>query len=208
MDRVRAVLFDLDGVLVDACELHRQALNEALAEVGYTITEDEHYGRYNGRPTRVKLQMLTEDKGLPLELHSQVSTRKQELTIELIGKIIKPLAGPFDVVKGLWMRRVAVAVCSNSTRTSVCELLSAAHLLSYVDCLVGNDEGIAAKPAPDLYLEGARKLDIPIDQCVIVEDSPVGLQAAYSANPMRVIKVEGPHQVNLELLYDILGEKH
>jgi HAD superfamily hydrolase (TIGR01509 family) len=91
-------------------------------------------------------------------------------------------------------------------RASIEKLLSAAGLLQYISVIVGNDEGIASKPSPDLYLEGANRLGVSIHTCVIVEDSPVGLQAAIAANPRRVVAVKDPSYVNMSLLSKILGE--
>ena len=83
----KLVVFDLDGVLVDACEWHRIALNQALREVcNYEINIDEHYSTFNGIPTKVKLQKLTEMGILRREQHVEVYDRKQELTIKTIEK--------------------------------------------------------------------------------------------------------------------------
>jgi HAD superfamily hydrolase (TIGR01509 family) len=203
---VPAVLFDLDGVLVDACDLHYQALNKALAEHGYTITPEEHYKTYNGRPTKVKLLYLTEQKGLPVALYDAICQRKQEFTRDMIRELIWPNPDTQRLLRELDRQGIEVGVCSNSIRASVVLFLEAAGLHRYVHTVVGNDEGLRPKPAPDLFLEGSRRLCMPIDECVIVEDSPVGLKAAVAANPLRVVKVEGPHEVNLSLLPQILGE--
>ena len=206
MSTVKAVLFDLDGVLVDACELHRVALNKALEEEGYTITLEEHHDRYNGLPTKVKLQMLTTEKGLSVGLHSKISQRKQILTSILAERIIKPNKDIYDLLYYLQNKSIKLACCSNSVRGTVDHLLSITQLFDLVEVSVGNDEGVAPKPAPDIFLEGARRLNVSIEECVIVEDSPIGLKAAYTANPLRVIQVSGPEEVNLSLVPRIFGE--
>src|SRR5216684_3361292 len=76
--QVGAILFDLDGVLVDATEWHYEALNRALALFGFTISRYEHLSSYNGLPTLKKLEMLTIEKGLPKQLHSMISRLKQQ----------------------------------------------------------------------------------------------------------------------------------
>ena len=84
---VKLVIFDLDGVLVDACEWHRVALNESLKEVcGHEITLEEHYSDYNGLPTKVKLQKLTERNILDESKHEDVYTLKQQKTKDFLGK--------------------------------------------------------------------------------------------------------------------------
>jgi beta-phosphoglucomutase len=209
---VKAVLFDLDGVLVDACEVHRVALNQALGEVGYTITEEEHYSRYNGRPTRVKLQMLTEQKGFPVELHQQVMDRKQALTLETIPKVIRPNRGTRSLLKVLSDLGLPLACCSNSTRASILAMLEASKIRHLFWTTVANDDcddlgqKVTPKPAPDMYLMGAYSVGVNISQCVIVEDSPVGIQAAQAAHPRRVVVVKDPSEVNLDLLKYIVGD--
>ena len=86
---IKLVLFDLDGVLIDAKQIHYEALNDAIGPE-YAITEEEHHNIYDGRKTREKLEMLTERKGLPLERHEQVYKDKQAITIEKIS-LLRPL---------------------------------------------------------------------------------------------------------------------
>jgi beta-phosphoglucomutase-like phosphatase (HAD superfamily) len=86
---IKHIIFDLDGVLVDARDLHYHALNLALAEVGqeYIIDREEHLSTYDGLPTSKKLQMLSLSKGLPTDSHDHVWRLKQEKTIYLIDKM-------------------------------------------------------------------------------------------------------------------------
>ena len=81
---IKFVIFDLDGVLVEAKEIHYEALNEALGEK-YIITWGEHLSRYDGLKTSQKLEMLTKDKGLPINLYEEVWINKQKLTIDLMS---------------------------------------------------------------------------------------------------------------------------
>ena len=79
---IKLILFDLDGVLVSAKDIHYSALNQALG-LSYAITREEHLGRYDGLTTRNKLAMLTEEKGLPAKDHDDVWRRKQAITLEM-----------------------------------------------------------------------------------------------------------------------------
>ena len=83
---IKLIIFDLDGVLVDARELHYNALNKALNSIDekYVIQRDEHLSTYDGLSTTKKLGMLTKNKGLPLELHDSVWKLKQDMTIKII----------------------------------------------------------------------------------------------------------------------------
>ena len=85
----KAIIFDMDGVLVDARELHYYALNRALAYIDkkYVINKDEHLAKYDGLPTSKKLLMLTKEKGLPKEQHNKIWELKQEQTLVLIDEM-------------------------------------------------------------------------------------------------------------------------
>ena len=80
MSKIKLIIFDLDGVLVEAKNIHYDALNEALGE--YAISWNEHLSTYDGLKTTQKLQMLTEKKGLPVEEHTNIWERKQQITLQ------------------------------------------------------------------------------------------------------------------------------
>ena len=83
---IKGIIFDLDGVLVDARELHYEALNRALESYQCTITRDEHLSTYDGLPTKKKLQLLTENKGLSPDVYNDIWKDKQAQTREIIDK--------------------------------------------------------------------------------------------------------------------------
>ena len=87
LEMVKLIVFDLDGVLVDARELHYEALNLALADIdeSFVISRPEHLSTYDGLSTTKKLQMLTENKGLPEKFHHSVWKLKQQKTVEIIN---------------------------------------------------------------------------------------------------------------------------
>ena len=117
MASIKLIIFDLDGVLVQAKNMHFDALNEALSEVnpGYKIDWSEHLNKYDGLKTFQKLDLLTKEKGLPSEIHKQVWERKQQLTL---GKLstIEPNEKLIDTLVNLYNDGFKLAVCSNSIR--------------------------------------------------------------------------------------------
>src|SRR5262249_25030571 len=117
--RISCVLFDLDGVLVDAAEWHYVALNRALALFGFDITRYEHLSDYNGLPTRQKLQMLSVEKGLPAALHKTLSRLKQVYTRDEILTRCRPVFEKEYMLSRLRKEGYRMAVCSNSIRESL-----------------------------------------------------------------------------------------
>lgn len=198
IDNYKAVLFDLDGVLIDATEWHYEALNEALGLFGYGIGRDDHIKVYNGLPTKEKLKIMSEQDGLPLALHSVINTQKKLYTRKQIELNCKPDYAKIIMLKWLENKGLKLACCSNAIQVSVEDMLDKAMLDEYFDEIIGNDVGFAPKPAPDIYLEAMKRLNLKPEECLIVEDAPHGIEAA-KASGGKVIEVSGYSDVNLSL---------
>lgn len=196
---IKAVIFDLDGVLVDATEWHYEALNDALGLFGFEITKEEHLGFYNGLPTVEKLKVLSEKKGLPQELHEVVKKMKRKYTDEKVARLCRPSYEKQIMLAQLKARGYKLACCSNAQKYSVVNMLTCAGIIDFFDLVIGNDEGYAPKPSPDIYLATFEKLGIKPAEAVIIEDAPHGIQAA-KASGAKVIAVKGYHEVDLLLL--------
>ena len=185
----RLIIFDLDGVLVDACGWHKDALNEALQEVaGFQISQDDHESTYNGLPTRTKLKMLT-DKGLVTEdLHDAVYEAKQRKTIEIIKNTSKKSQEKIDMICRLKEDGYWVACYTNSIRETAELMLESIGVLDHLHALITNQDVEAPKPSPAGYKKLMNRFSVPSDRTIIVEDSIRGLEAAWSTGA-QVIKV-------------------
>ena len=91
MNKIKAIVFDMDGVLIDAKDWHYEALNEALNLFGYEISRHDHLTTFDGLPTRVKLEMLSVERGLPRKLHDFISSMKQIYTMQMVASRCKPI---------------------------------------------------------------------------------------------------------------------
>ena len=175
---IKAILFDLDGVLVEARELHYQALNKALDTFGYTITRDEHLSTYDGLPTKKKLEMLTKQKGLPKDIYEKVWKEKQNQT----RKIIQEEFTHDERIRGILSRLkkdgYTIAVCSNSIRETAELMLSQKGLSEYIEFLVSNEDVRFSKPHPEMFLKAMVQLSVGPRECLVVEDSHHGREAA------------------------------
>jgi beta-phosphoglucomutase len=176
--KIKAVLFDLDGVLVDATEWHYGALNRALALFGYTIARYEHLTAYNGLPTRKKLEMLSVEKGFPRGLHTLVNKIKQKYTREEILRQCTPVFEKEFMVHQLKRDGYQLGVCSNSIRESVELMLRASGIWELFDCVLSNEDVTQPKPDPEIYLAACKRLGIKPAEAVIVEDAAHGIEAA------------------------------
>ena len=178
MSRVTCVLFDLDGVLVDATEWHYVALNRALALFGFDITRYEHLSGYNGLPTRKKLQMLSVEKGLPTALHNTLNRLKQVYTRDEILTRCRPVFEKEYMLSRLRKEGYRMAVCSNSIRESLAMMIHQSGLDEYFEFLVSNEEVSRPKPDPEIYTTAITRLGVSPAETLIVEDSPHGIEAA------------------------------
>ena len=189
---IRFIIFDLDGVLVEAKEIHYEALNEALGEK-YMITWDEHLSRYDGLKTSQKLEMLTKDKGLPVELYDKVWMNKQKLTIEKLRNLSQS-EQLIECMSSLTNDGYKIAVCSNSIRKTVLTVLSKLGIIEYVDLIISNEDVKNSKPHPEMYWKAISMMSFLPEQTLIVEDSPYGLLAA-SRSKSHVLRVKSPTEV-------------
>lgn len=190
---MKAIVFDLDGVLVDACEWHYEALNRALEEnLLKPIGRDDHIKVYNGLPTKKKLELM----GLDEETKNRVVYDKKRFTKEIIAEKCRPNLNKIEMLFSL--KHYKLACCSNAIKESVEQMLKKSYLYDYFDLVMGNDEGFAPKPAPDIYLEAAKRLGVDIKDCLIVEDAPHGIEAAKASGAM-VLAVRGYEDVNIDL---------
>ncbi|MCW2994084.1 MAG: Beta-phosphoglucomutase or related phosphatase, superfamily [Conexibacter sp.] len=203
---IKVVIFDMDGVLIDADAWHFQTLNTALADVHFsTITWAEHLALYKGRPTRRKLDLLTERKGLDPGLHARIAARKQELTEALVAEACVPDPEKLEMLRALTARGLRLAVCSNARGASVRRMLEGAGILEHVEFFLSNEDVIAAKPDPEIYRAALAHLGVRPSECVVVEDSEVGRAAAYAAGAV-VCEVADPSEVNLYRVLSTIRE--
>src|SRR6202789_1288644 len=163
--KIKAIVFDLDGVLVDATEWHYEALNRALGLFGYHIARYEHLTNYNGLPTRKKLEMLSVEKGFPRGLHSLVNRIKQKYTREEILRSCTPVFEKEFMVHQLKRDGYKLAVCSNSIRESVELMLRGSGIIDLFDFIVSNEDVKHPKPHPEMYLAAFKRFKLKPKDC-------------------------------------------
>lgn len=201
---IKAILFDMDGVLIDACEWHRIAFNEALKHfTNYEITEEDHYKYFNGLPTKIKLSML-EQKGLVQQSFFQkIEDLKQEKTLEIIEKNAKYRNEKVELINFLKSKDIKVACFTNSIRKTAELMLEKTGILTLLDLLITNQDVKKPKPDAEGYLLCLQKFGIKPEEAIIVEDSEKGIQSA-KASGCFYIKVKNQEDVTVDLLKEYL----
>jgi beta-phosphoglucomutase len=201
----RAVLFDMDGVLIDARDWHYDALNEALRIFGVEISRSDHLSRFNGLSTRKKLDMLTSEGVIPYELHDAIQSIKQDRTLRIAAQMCFPIVSHQVLITRLKALGIKVGLVTNSIRKSSEFMLEYAGLLKFMDVVVTNEDVLEGKPNPAGYLLAMQKLEVLPSETIVIEDGEYGILAAEAAGAT-VIKVNDPFEVSLELLLPVIKE--
>jgi beta-phosphoglucomutase len=202
LQHVDAVIFDMDGVLIDARDWHYRALNDALSLFGASIPYDEHVARFDGLPSRDKLNILSLEGRLPPHLHQLVNDVKQERTLREAAALCFPVVEHLLLISWLKSKGLKVGVATNSIRATSTAMLQFARILDQLDCLVTNEDVTLAKPHPDIYLKACETLGVSPTRSLVIEDNPVGVESALAAG-CSVIKVEGPEEVGIPLMENV-----
>jgi beta-phosphoglucomutase len=198
--KIRAVLFDMDGVLIDAKEWHYEALNKALSLFGFSISRYDHLVTYDGLPTSRKLEMLSLERGLPRRLHRFLGELKQQYTMQNVYNRCRPIFQQEYALSKLKQKGFRLAVCSNSVRSSVDAMLEKSNLLQYLEFYLSNQDVEKPKPHPDVYLKAIERLGLEPAECLILEDNEHGIQAA-KASGAKLMVVGSVSEVNLDNIF-------
>lgn len=196
---IKAVLFDMDGVLIDARNWHYEALNGALSPFGFNISEELHLSKLDGLPTKVKLNYLTDNFNLPKSIHDLIFNLKQDLTNRLASYNCKPNVQHLEMLSNLKAFDIKVGVVTNSIRKTSQLMLDLAGITKYVDLLVTNEDVERSKPFPDPYLKALDILKLNSEDVLVIEDSQHGIESAVNAR-CRVLEVRNPTDLGWNLI--------
>ena len=202
---IDAVVFDMDGVLIDAKDWHYDALNRALKLFGLSISRVDHLTTFDGLPTKRKLEMLGVTEGFPRELHDFTNQLKQCYTMEIVNARCKPTFVHEYALSRLKSRGLKLGVASNSIRASVASMMERSRLDRYLDVMLSNEDVAKAKPDPEIYLEAMKRLCVEPHRTLIVEDNEHGIRAARAAGA-HVMVVQSVEDVNLSNIDSRIAE--
>ena len=194
-EKIKAIIFDMDGVLIDARDWHYEALNKALSMFGMAISRFDHLVTYDGLPTKEKLKMLSLEKGLPSGLHSFINELKQQFTIEEVIMKCRPVFHHQYALARLKSEGFKLVVCSNSIKDTITIMLTKAGIIEYFDFYLSNQDVKKSKPDPEMYNTAIGKLGLKKEECLVVEDNENGIKSALAAGAslLRVYNVNDVH---------------
>lgn len=200
---IKAILFDLDGTLVEAKEWHYNALNSALTKVSNTkISRYEHVSELDGFPTKKKLQWLLERDRIDRSDVDKIEKLKQVETLRMVQRFCVPDKAKIELCKCL-SEHYRLACVSNAVMASIETMLLKSNLLPFFEFIQSN-ENVRPKPHPDPYLKTMKHMRVAPSECVAVEDNSKGVQSAEAAG-IRCLHLQYP-EITLERVRRYLDE--
>jgi HAD superfamily hydrolase (TIGR01509 family) len=194
---IKAIIFDMDGVLLDAKEWHYNALKKALGVFGFEMNRYDHVMKFDGLPTKEKLNLYSREYHLPEELHAFINELKQSYTIDEIYTHAKPNFLHEFALSSLKNNGFKIALASNSISNTVSLAMKKVHLIDYFDVIMSNSDVKKSKPDPQIYNLTIQKLNLNPENCLILEDNENGIKAAI-ASKAHLMKIDTVNDVNYE----------
>ncbi|MEP1449128.1 MAG: HAD family phosphatase [Paraglaciecola sp.] len=183
---IELIIFDCDGVLVDSEILSKQTLLKMLSELGATVSDEYFYRHFLGHNFEHVTAKVLEDFSVVLSEDFRFAYR--DALLEVFTTELKPTLELDSILKNL---HVKSCVATSSSPAKVSHALRATALNEYFSGKVFTASEVKkGKPAPDLFLHAAKKMGVAAEHCLVIEDSPAGIQGAKAAN-MRVIRYAG-----------------
>ncbi|MDD3361468.1 MAG: HAD family phosphatase [Hespellia sp.] len=197
-DRVKGILFDMDGVLFDTERLTTEAWVKAAAEWELDLPVS-FINSYKGQNLRVRTQLYLERFGMdfPYKKFREKKTEYMEADIAKNGLPVKP--GVYELLKYAKEHRIQLAVATSTSRKTAERYLKQTGIYEYFQAVVYGDTVEASKPEPDIYLEAARRVGVDSKDCLVIEDSPAGILAGYHVGA-KVIHIPDQVQVTDDVL--------
>ena len=187
---IKAVIFDLDGVLVDTEAFSGRAGEKVLKEHGIELTPEERRRAF-GRPDLDSYSKYIKSRGLDLNPEKLVE-EKDRVYSEMIKGRVRPLPGARKILELLKEKGIPFAVASSGTLVKVRASLTETGLLGLINILVSADDISRGKPDPEIFLKAAEKLGMEPEHCLVIEDAEAGIESAKAAG-MRCLALKSPN---------------
>jgi beta-phosphoglucomutase len=201
---IKVILYDLDGVLVDAVDIHKRAFAAALKEVAkVTISEEEHARDFNGLPTKKKLDILVAQNRIFKEQIPFIERLKQEMTIAQIRTLMHHALDKIHLHQWAKESGIRIGCVTNSIRETAELMLERTGQREFIELLISNQDVANPKPDPEGYHDAMDYFNVKPSETLIVEDSPKGIQAAR-ASGANVLVVSDSYSVNLNSIQSYL----
>ncbi|MGA3192403.1 MAG: HAD family phosphatase [Candidatus Bathyarchaeia archaeon] len=193
---IKAVLFDMDGVIAETEHVHVEAEKKTLLKYGVQITEDELH-RYTGTTAKQMFMELIAKYKLDTTFE-KIFNEKEEIMFKLLEMDTQPVKGVIELICKLKEEHVKLAVASSSHRRLVQYVLRKLEITELFDSIITAEDVAHGKPDPEIFLMSAKRLKVSPAECLVVEDAKLGVEAAKKAG-MKCLGYRNPHSGNQDL---------
>lgn len=193
---IKAVIFDLDGVIAETERAHIQAEKETMLKHGIKISEDELH-QYTGTTAKQMFTDLIRKYHLKTTF-DEVFNQKEEIMFNLLEREVEPTRGVIELLYKLKKAGIKLGIASSSHKRLIDYVLNKLRITSMFDSVVGAEDIINSKPDPEIFMTCARRLNVGPSECLVVEDSMLGVEAAKKAG-MKCLGYRNPNSGNQDL---------
>jgi beta-phosphoglucomutase len=198
MNKIEAILFDMDGVIFDTESLYLDAWTMVFHKYGYKLAKDV-YISVMGRGRKNVISRYLDVYGNDLPIVEMYKEKDEIIKKAIEDDQVSIKTGAIEILKFLKEKEYKLALATSAKRERAAKQLKMGKLETAFDAIVCGDEVVNSKPNPEIFLKAAEKLSIPPENCMVIEDSSAGIKAAYNAN-MTCVHVEDLKKADEEML--------
>jgi len=179
---MKAIIFDKDGVLIETFDSYLQAYTKVLSKIGIKIKGNDIAKRYGIKGPEIIKQIAAENgKNITDEQAKELANEKDKLYLKFSEKKLKLLPGVKKLLIYLKKKKYKIGIASSASRETIEQMIRVTKIKNYINACVDGFEVKSSKPDPEIFLKCAKKLNVNPKDCVVVEDSVHGIEAAKRA---------------------------
>lgn len=194
---MKAVIFDMDGVIIDSEPIHFEVDMQTMRDLGFDISSEE-LEKYVGTTNEYMFTDLKNKYNINQSIEEIINYKVELTKKKIIQSDLEPIEGIKELLVDLKNKNIPTAIASSSPRSFIDVVVSKFNLQDYFNYIVSGEEVVNGKPAPDVYIETARKLGLSPEECTVIEDSRNGVLAAKTAG-MKCIGFQNINSGNQDL---------
>jgi|Deesub1362B_J571_1020462.scaffolds.fasta_scaffold00003_645 beta-phosphoglucomutase family hydrolase len=204
---IKAVIFDMDGVISDTQRLHAIIESRILKKYGIDISPDEITRKYAGIPDEIFLKEVTSNVDIEIDINKTIR-EKWKVMIEYVETVVEPMPGAIELIKALKARGIKTAVASSSITEFIHLVLDKLSIKELFEAIVSVEEVSRGKPDPEIFLLAAKRLGLKPHECLVIEDAASGIQAAKRAGMkcIAVINDKSMMDINADMVVSSLKQ--
>lgn len=193
---IKAVIFDMDGVIVESERAQIEAERQTLLKYGVRIS-CKKLQQYTGTTAEFMFNELIKEYRLNVAIEKMLN-EKEKILFKLLEKDARPTRGIIRLIKTLRRKRIKLGIASSSNKKLIGHVLRKLNIMQLFNSVVGSDDVAHSKPNPEIFLEAAKRLRVSPANCLVIEDSKLGVEAAKNAR-MKCVGYKNPNSGHQDL---------